>query len=389
MSDGGSEPRGLIALFTRNAVAANLLMFVLLIGGLIVMGQTKAEALPEIDPRMVSIAVEYPGATPAEVEDAITQRLEDAVLGLEGVDRVSSTASEGFGTVNLELSDFADAQSVKEEAQSAVDGLSDFPPQDANEPRISVASAVSSVMRLVVIGDVSEKRLKQAAETLRRDLISSDGISMVTLQGVRDYEISIEVSEDDLSAYGLRIDQVANAVRASSVSLSLGTIRTSGGDILLRTDNEARDAEALANVIVLSDTGGQRVRLGDISTIRDVFVEVTLVNTYNGKPAVFLQIDRATDEDAFDVREAVARFFETYTPPSGIEVTGVADSTEIIGDRVNLLARNAIMGLALVFVFLALTLDLRLAVWTSFGVPAAFIGGFILFGQFTTIIMTS
>ena len=389
MSDNGSEPRGLIALFTRNAVAANLLMFVLLIGGLIVMGQTKAEVLPEIDPRMVSIAVEYPGATPAEVEDAITRRLEDAVLGLEGVDRVSSTASEGFGTVNLELSDFADAQSVKEEAQSAVDGLTDFPPQDANEPRISVASAVSSVMRLVVIGDVSEKRLKQAAETLRRDLISSDGISMVTLQGVRDYEVSIEVSEDDLSAYGLRIDQVANAVRASSVSLSLGTIRTSGGDILLRTDNEARDAEALANVIVLSDTGGQRVRLGDISTIRDGFVEVPLVNTYNGKPAAFLQIDRATDEDAFDVREAVARFFETYTPPSGIEVTGVADSTEIIGDRVNLLARNAIMGLALVFVFLALTLDLRLAVWTSIGIPAAFIGGFILFGQFTTINMTS
>lgn len=125
MTPTGPAPRGIIALFAQNSVAANLLMFALLIGGLIVMGQTKAEVLPSIDPRIVSITVEYPGATPSEVEDAITRRIEDVVMGLEGVDRVSSTASEGFGTINLELSDFADAKTVKEDAQSAVDGLAE------------------------------------------------------------------------------------------------------------------------------------------------------------------------------------------------------------------------------------------------------------------------
>lgn len=389
MTHGASEPSGIIAWFAKNSVAANLLMFAMLIGGFIVMGQTKAEVLPEIDPRIISVKVEYPGATPTEVEDAITRRIEDAVMGLDGVERVSSTASENVGSVTLELSDFVDARSVKEDVQSAVDQLADFPPADANEPRVTVAKAVSSVMRLAIVGDVGERTLKDTAETLRRGLLAADGISMVTLQGARDYEIAIEVSEDDLNAYDLRIEQVAAAVRSASVNLSLGTVRTSGGDVLMRTDTEARDAAALSDIVVIGSSDGQRVRLGDIATIKDGFVETPLINTYNGKPAVFLQIDRAGDEDAFDVREAVATYFASYSPPAGIEVIGVGDSTEIIGDRINLLTRNAIMGLALVFVFLALTLDLRLAFWASIGIPSAFLGGFILFGQFATINMTS
>ncbi|GGD11334.1 efflux RND transporter permease subunit [Aquisalinus flavus] len=389
MTHGMPERRGLIAWFAQNSVAANLLMFAMLIGGLIVMDRTKAEVLPQIDPRAITVTVSYPGATPVEIEDGITRRIEEAVMGLEGVERVSSAAAESLGTVTLELSAFADAKSVKEDVQSAVDQLEEFPPADANEPRVVVAESVSSVMRLVVAGNVGEKALKQTAENLRRDLLAEDGISLVTLQGARDYEIAIEVSEDDLSAYDLRIEQVAAAIRSSSVNLSLGTVRTSGGDVLLRTDNEARDAAALAEIVVISDRDGRRVRLGEIATIKDGFVEVPLINTYNGEPAVFLQINRAGDEDSFDVRETVAAFLETYNPPSGIEVLGISDTTEIVGDRVNLLLRNAIMGLALVFVFLSLTLDLRLAFWASIGIPSAFLGGFILFGQFTTINMTS
>jgi multidrug efflux pump subunit AcrB len=389
MSEGRRAPSGIIAWFAQNSVAANLLMFAMLIGGLIVMGRTKAEVLPQIDPRAITISVEYPGATPVEVEDAVTRRIEDVVMGLEGVERVSSAASENIGTVTLELGGFANAQSVKEDVQSAVDQLVDFPPADAKEPRVTVAEAVSSVMRLVIAGNVGEASLKQTAEKLRRDLLAEDGISKVTLQGARDYEIAIEVSEEDLRAYDLRIEQVAAAVRSASVNLSLGTVRTAGGDVLLRTDSQARDADALGDIVVISDREGQRVRLGDIASIKDGFVETPLINTYNGEPAVFLQIDRAGDEDAFDVRQSVEAYLESYSPPAGIEVIVIGDSTEIIGDRINLLTRNAIMGLALVFVFLALTLDLRLAFWASIGIPSAFLGGFILFGQFTTINMTS
>ncbi|MEO1035917.1 MAG: efflux RND transporter permease subunit [Pseudomonadota bacterium] len=383
------DARGVIAWFAQNSVAANLLMATLLVGGMLVLGNINTEVLPQVDPRIITVTVSYPGATPEEVEDGITRRVEDAVLGLEGVDRVSSAASEGVGTVTMELNDFIDAQSVKDSAQSAVDRISDFPPEDANEPEITIAKATSSVMRLVVVGDVSERVLKQAGETIERELLAQDGVSIVTLQGARDYEISIETSQDTLRQYGIGIDQVAAAIRTSSINLSAGSVRTSGGDVLLRTNTEARDADAFAEIIVLSDSAGQRVRLGDIATINDGFAEDRLINHYDGQPAVFLQIDRSSDEDAFDVRDNVLAFLESYRPAPGVSVLVASDTTTIVSDRINLLVRNAIMGLALVFVFLALTLDLRLAFWTSVGIPVAFLGGAVLFGQFTTISMTT
>jgi len=381
--------RGLVAWFASNSVAANLLMAALLVGGVLMMSRTNAEILPQIDPRAISINVGYPGATPEEVEDSIIRRIEDAVVGLEGVERVRSSAVEGRGMVTIELNDIIDAETVRDSAESAVDRLIAFPPEDADEPEIMIVKSVSPVMRLIVAGDVGERAVKRAGQNLERELLAIDGISSVTLQGTRADEISIEVSEDALRAHGLNLDQVANAVRASSLNLSAGAVRTESGDILLRTDNEARSGDSFSDIVVLSDQSGQRVTLGDIAEIRDGFSEDPLVNTYNGRPAVFLQIDRAADEDAFKVQRVVTEFLATYKPSSGIEVVVTADTTETIRDRINLLARNGVLGLCLVFLFLALTLDLRLAVWTCVGIPVAFLGGLILFGNLTTINMTS
>ncbi len=390
MSEPGQDVyRGMIAWFAQNSVAANLFMAFLLIGGVITLGRMNSEVFPEIDPRTVTITVSYPGATPEEIENSITRRAEEAVLRLEGVDRVTSTASEGSGTVTIELTDFVDAQDVKANAQSAIDRLADFPPEEAEEPEISVTCVTSGVMRLVVTGDVGERALREAAERIERDLLSVEGISLVTLQGARDYEISVEVDDAKLREFGIGIDQVANAIRASSVDLSGGTIRTSAGDILLRTDQEATTADQFASIIVLSDTEGRRILLGDIARIIDGFEEAPLVNTYNGKPALFLQVDRSGDEDAFEVVAAVKSFLSSYRPPASIELLIASDNTEVISDRISLLTRNAVLGLILVFVFLTLTLDLRLAFWTSVGIPVAFLGGFIIFGQFVTINMVT
>lgn len=389
MTKSKPDMRGLVAWFASNSVAANLLMAALLVGGVLMMSRTNAEILPQIDPRAISINVGYPGATPEEVEDSITRRIEDAVVGLEGVERVSSSAVEGRGRVTIELNDVIDAETVRDSAQSAVDRLIAFPPEDADEPEIMIVKSVSPVMRLIVAGDVGERAVKRAGQELERELLAIDGISIVTLQGARADEISIEVSEDALRAYGLNLDQVANAVRASSLNLSAGAVRAESGDILLRMENEARSGDSFSDIVVLSDQSGQRITLGDIADIRDGFSQDPLVNTYNGRPAVFLQIDRAADEDAFKVQHAVTEFLETYKPSSGIEVIVTADRTETIRDRINLLARNGVLGLCLVFLFLALTLDLRLAVWTCVGIPVAFLGGLTLFGNLTTINMTS
>jgi multidrug efflux pump subunit AcrB len=384
----GDSGGGLIGWFARNSIAANVLMVALLVGGWLTLSRTNSDLFPEIDPRTITISVIYAGASPEEIESSILQRAEEAILGLQGIDRVRSTAVEGMGTLTIELQDFADARSVANDVQSAVDSIADFPPDDAEEAEVSVTAIVSPVIRLVVTGKVGERALRLAAEGLERELVMLDDISSVTLQGARAYEISIEVSQTTLQQYNLTIDKVANAIRGASINLSGGTLRTSAGNILLRTDEEVSEAADYERIVVLSDFEGRRVFLGDIATIRDGFEDAPLSNTYNGEPAVFLQVSRGESEDSIEVADAVKAFLSDYSPPTGTTIHVVSDQTEVIRDRINLLLRNAIMGLALVFVFLALTLDLRLAFWTCMGIPVAFLGGFIIFGQFTTINMT-
>ena len=379
--------KGVVAWFAQNSVAANVLMAALFVGGLLTLNNTNSEIFPQIDPRTVTVSVSYPGATPDEIVDSITQRVDVAVMGLEGVDRVSSTATEGSGVVTVELKDFADAQTVKDDIQSAIDKLAAFPPDDADAPEISVTTTVSAVMRLVVVGNVSERTLRQAAEDLEQALIAKDGVSVVTMQGVRDYEISIEIPQSILEQFDLDIGDVANAIQAASVNVSGGTIRSPSGDALLRANTEAKQAVDYGRIVILSDFDGRRVLLRDIATIRDGFSDDGLINTYNEKPAIFLQVDRAGDEDAFAVASAVRELLDTYTPAAEVDVVVTSDETESILDRINLLSRNGLLGFALVFVFLSLVLDLRLAFWATLGIPTAFLGGFIFFTNFTTINM--
>ena len=224
--------RGLINWFIRNPVAANLLMVVLLAGGAISAMRMQSQVFPTISPGTVTVTVPFPGATPAEVEEGITRRVEEAVLGIDGVKRVNSTASENVGIVTIETNDFVDRELVKDDVESAVDRLSDFPPENAEKPVVVAPKPTGGVVTLAVVGDVGPRALRRAAEQLERDLLTQPGVSLVSLSGDRDYEISIEVSEETLRRYDLTFGDVARAVRQSSLDLAGGS--------------EARQKEALA-----------------------------------------------------------------------------------------------------------------------------------------------
>lgn len=371
---------GLIGWFVRNPVAANLLMVVLLIGGMMMAGGLRTQVFPTIQPGIVTVTVPYPGATPAEVEEGVTRRVEEAVLGIDGVQRVSSTASENLGSVTIELADFADPQIVKDDVQSAVEGLVDFPPENAERETVNAPKPTGSVVTLVVVGNVPQLELRRAAEDLERELLTQNGVSLVSLAGDRDYEISIEVSEDTLQNYGLSIDDVSRAVRAGSLDLAGGSIQTQSGEYLLRTNERRLTGDGFESIIIRNLEDGSQIALGDIATVRDGFTRESLKNTYNGRPAIFVEVTRAEAEDIMTVKNAVDAFMETYTPPGGIEVLEFRDQTQILRERVNLLLRNALFGFALVFLFLVLMLDLKLAFWVSVGIATAFMGGFLLFG---------
>ncbi len=382
--------RGLINWFISNPVAANLLMIVLLVGGALSALNLRSQVFPTISPGTVIVTVPFPGATPAEVEEGITRRVEEAVLGIDGVKRVTSNASENVGIVTIETNDFADRDVVKDDVESAVDRLSDFPPENAEKPIVVAPKPTGGVVTLAIAGDVGEAALRRAAEEIERDLLSQRGVSLVQLEGARDYEISIEISEATLRRYGLSFNEVASAVRRSSLDLAGGSIASGSGEILLRTNQKRQAGADFESIVVRTQADGSVITLADIATVRDEFVREQLNNRYNDRPAVFVRVSRAEAEDVLAVKAAVDEFLAGYTPPPGIEVVEFRDETKLLRERVNLLLRNGAFGFALVFLFLVLMLDLKLAVWVSMGIATAFMGGFLVFGALgVTITMIS
>jgi multidrug efflux pump subunit AcrB len=377
----GSWPgKGLTTWFVRNPVAANLLMVLFLLGGALSAATLTTEVFPSLSPRTVQIAVIYPGATPGEVEESVTRRVEEAVRGLDGVERVRSVAAEGRGTVTAILRDFADAQIVKTDIETAVNGIANFPPQNAEQPQIRVPVPTTTVLTLAITGPLDESALRRAGEQAENELLARDGISTALLRGVREYEIAIAVSEDALRRFNISFSEVADAVRAGSVDLSGGEIRTAGGDILLRTDARRVTGEAFQSIIVRSDASGARVRLSDVAAVTDGFREDPLISLYQGRPAVFLDVLNRPGEDLLTVRRDVEAWLAETVLPPGVDASVVVDQSVIFADRIALITRNAILGFTLVFVFLVLMLDLRLAFWVSMSVPIAFLGGFAVFG---------
>ncbi|MCP2679328.1 efflux RND transporter permease subunit [Maricaulaceae bacterium NA33B04] len=372
--------KGLVSWFARNPVAANLLMVLFLLGGALTAWTIPTEVFPTLTARSIQVSVIYPGATPGEVEESITRRMEEAVLGLEGVERVRSVASESRGTVTIELLDFVDAQIVKDDVETAIDSLADFPPEEAEQVQIRIPQPITTVLTFALTGAVDERTLREAGESVERDLLSQGDISTVNLRGVRAYEISISVDEDALRRYGLTFSEVAQAVRTSSLDLSGGQIRTSAGEILLRTDARAETGDAFEDIILRSSQSGARVRLGDVAEVVDGFQEEPLLATWDGVPAIFVDVQVRGGEDLLDVRNSAVEWIENAAFPPGINVVIATDQSEVFSDRIALLARNAIIGFTLVFLLLVLMLDLRLAFWVSMGVPISFLGGFALFG---------
>jgi multidrug efflux pump subunit AcrB len=379
---GLKRTSGVVAWFAANPVAANLLMAVFLVGGLVQGFGLSAQLFPTINPGVVTITTAYPGATPSEVADGITRRVEEAVIGIDGVDRVLSSARENVGTVTVELKDGVNALTVRNDLETAVDRLADFPPVDAEQPDIVVAQTVSDVISLVVSSELSEAELRRGAELLEQELLALPSVSMVSMLGTRAYEISIEIREETLRRFDLTISEVANAIRRSSLNLASGELRTEAGDLLLRTNSKRERGEDFVDIPLRSDSDGSVLRLGDVATIHDAFADVDLINEFDDRQSVFVRVQKSESEDALSIAADVKALIQNYEPASGVDIAVWQDQTEALEGRLSLLVRNGMLGFALVFLFLVLMLDLRLALWVAMGVPISFLGAFLVFDFF-------
>ena len=370
---------GMIDWFARNPVAANLLMAFIVVSGLIGMFNVRGETFPELELDIVSVQVPYLGAAPEEVEEGVNIRIEEAIQGIDGIEQITSTANEGSGTVMVEVALGADTRRVLDDIKTNVDAIETFPEQ-TEKPIITEVLARFRVVDIAVSGDTDEFTLKSIAERVRDDLAALPGISLVEFASARPYEISIEVSEDTLRRHGLTFDDVANAVRRSSLDLPGGSVRSESGEILLRTIGQAYRGAEFENLVLMARPDGTRLHLGDVATVVDGFAETDQFGRFDGKPTILVSIFRSGDQSDMEIARAVEGYMAQAeaTMPEGITLTVWMNQAEILIDRLSLMLRNGVMGFALVFVMLALFLELRLAFWVSLGIPISFLGTLML-----------
>ncbi len=362
-----------------NPVAANLMMLVFIVGGaVILLTQTRQEIFPEFETDLIIISIPYPGASPEEVEKGILTAVEEAVQGIDGVKQVVATASEGVGNINVELFYGVDKNKLLADIKNAVDRIASFP-EDAEDPMVRVPSTRREVLSLVIYGDIGERTLRELGETVREDLLRSEAITQVELEGIRPPEIAVEVPQSALRGYGLTLGGIAEQIRRTAVELPAGRIRTEAGEILLRTSERRDWAREFADIPIISTRTGARVSLGEIATVRESFEDVDTLSFFNGKPAVGVNVFRIGDETPLGVAGAVKAYaveLEKSLPP-GVGIAIRRDRSEIFHDRIDLLLKNARIGLFLVLGVLGLFLEPRLAFWVTMGIPISFLGSFL------------
>ena len=375
--------RSIIRWFVDNPVAANLLMMVLLVGGFASLINTRQEEFPDVELDIVSVNVSFLGATPQEVEEGVCIRIEEELEGTEDVFKMTSTASEGSCSVQLELESGADNILALNDIKGKVDSINTFPEQ-TERPIVSLLSNVSRVTDIIISGDTDERTLKTIAEQVREEIAALDGVSQVSLEYVRPDEISIEVSETTLRQFGLTLDEVASAIRRSSLDLPGGAIKAGGGEILVRTQGQNYRGTEFEEIIVVTRRDGTALRLDDIANVIDGFEEGDLRVRFNGLPAAMVRVNRVGNEDTIEISRTVREYIEAAQPglPDGIEVMVWRDSADELGARLDILLGTASGGLAMVLLTLALPLRFRLAMWVAAGIPIALSGTIMMFSLF-------
>lgn len=368
----------MIAFFARNGVAANLLMLAIVFAGAwaLVNRNIPLEVFPEFESRNISISVSYRGATPEEVEESVVIRVEEAIADVEGIEHIVSTADSTGGNISVEVDEDFDMREVQDILEARVDALEDFPPGDAENVVIRRAESSRWVISVVVSGELSEHDLAALAAQVRDDIVDLPEITNAQLQGTRPYEIAIEIDEEALLKYGLSFDDVAQALRQTSVDVPAGTLETVSGEVVLRTKGRAYRKEEFEAITLIAGRDGSRITVGDIARVRDGFDENPFVARMNGKRCVMVAVFREGKQSAIRIADEVRSFMDDYqkTLPDGVEIGYWSDQSKIVRGRLETLLDSAWKSMLFVFVLLTLFLRPSLALWVVLGIPVCFMG---------------
>ncbi|MFY0605312.1 MAG: efflux RND transporter permease subunit [Cyclobacteriaceae bacterium] len=370
--------RGIIAYFVKYPILANILIALTLVGGIVSFLNTKKSFFPIAKDRVINISVSYPGASPEEMEEGVTTKIEESLKSTSGIDEITSTSSENVASISILTLDNFDIDDVYTEVKNAVDGISSFP-AGAEKPIIFKQKQRSTAQWLGLTGDVSLKAMKQYAESIEDDLLATGVISQIQISGFPDLEISIEVSEDNLRRYNLTFDQVVAAVRLNNRDISAGSIKSTTEEILIRSKAKKTESDLIADIVLRSNADGSKILLRDIATIKEQFADVPSKALLNGEPAVFMEVKKLETEDLTLISQTVEKYVSEFNEKNdAVQLTTTWDFNGMLQQRLDLLTSNGVVGLLLVLVSLGLFLSLRLSFWVAWGIPSSFLGMFIL-----------
>jgi len=389
VSNASSEPKapqpivpqqkGIIAWFAYNHVAANLLMIFILVAGFFSYQNLNKKTFPEFNVNSIQVRVSHLGAAPEEVEFSVILKVEEALEDIEGIKKITSQAREGVGIVTIELQSGYSMSEKLDEVQMQVDAITTFPAQ-TEKPLVTKQEFQSQVLWLSVSGSMDRRTRQVLAQDIRDEIIALPSVNIADIVGNRDYEISIELSEQKLQKYQLTFDAVAQAVKRSSIDLPGGTIKTQGGDILLRTTGQAYTGEEYAQLVLRTHSDGTRLVLGDIAQVKDGFVEQAGFALFNGEPTSSIMVKSTGDQNDLDIAAEIKTYVEqkNQSLPQGAHLTVWGDSSYYLNARLDMMITNLLIGSLLVFIVLTLFLRIRIAFWVMLGIPISFFGAFIL-----------
>ncbi|MHA6281309.1 efflux RND transporter permease subunit [Salinimicrobium sp. CAU 1759] len=374
--DSNIRKEGIIAYMARNSIAANLLMVLLIAGGIWTMLQIQKEVFPQFQLDYVNVNVQYPGAAPAEVEQGILLPVEEALRGIQGIKEIVSTAREGSGEVVIELIAGTNRMKAFQDIDQAVSRIRTFP-DDIEQPQVSLQLQQQDVMEISLYGQVDIWTLRQLGEQLRNILLSNPQITQVELVNVPDYFTHIEIPRHNLRKYNLTLDQVARIVAESSEDVPAGAVETATGEILLRMKERKQWADEFRKIGIINSDSGAKVTLGEIATVTDGFEETGFHGQFNREPAVSLSIYRVGDQSPLDIAEEVEKILDDFQLPPGVKYRIDSNRAEDYSERLSLLTENGLMAIIIVLIILTLFLEYRLAFWVMMGMTISFIGGII------------
>ena len=365
--------------FIHNPIAANLLMVVIFFGGIASFNKVDKQFFPDQALNKITVSVIYPGAGPQEVETQISMRVEEAIDDLDGIDEVNSVSREGSATITIDVEERYDSQRLLNNIKSRVDAINTFP-IEAERPQIVELAWKSRMVSVALAGNLSEKALKELGEKIRDEMSALPDVAQVDLRQPRDYEVSIEISENELRQYGLRFDDVVNAIKSSSLNLPAGKIRAEGGDIQLQTRAQGYVAADFENIILISRADGAQIKIGDVASVNDGFSEIDVKNRFNDKRSLALDVFVTTHPDVLKTSNQVTTYVEKIRPllPPTVEIHVWRDMSISFKGRLGMLLSNGLGGLVLVFLVLMLFLRPLLAFWVCVGIGVSLIGAFWL-----------